>query len=871
MRHKKSSHSYDQSWGFLFGVVVSIAALSLLVLIFMGAGLTGFAVTDPRLPTNVSVSLDLDAYPERTLVEADVTIQIDGPLDQQTSYYAILDGNRSSIRLTQALDIQGISYQLSSATPRVESATSSTTLLYPARGMQQFVFRLPKSVRIQRMQMNIHGRDDGGSYPSFPKIDANRDGQFEWEYVGDFIAFNDTFVLPAGLRENQENTVGITEQDAYYCELINLPRGRDFLVSAKYMPLLPTSEADLEAVLFSVSGSGDTVTGLGGSDTCDLDEGLASAPEYRSCQLTLSYAISGNYLLCVHNAGLNLPPDTYYELSRDIDRNSGYRCGAISNARTSCAIQQGDFFIKIQTATYDGVLNRRALISEGAPEALLPAKLNDQLQTCTAYDNYCFITLDLMSETRGSIYLDGLDIEYSDQGTPVHERNFYILSTPAPIIVNLAGRDLTQDNYTLTLPLELLDLYAPTLRSNENSKNFTLEVGMTPGPSVQLPVRVIRNNATTESNVTFTGNFTDDVAFYQQLFTSLLDNQGPILELGGYKTKIEAALQDLSRYASLSRGSSNDSNASLAQLEDQLQDDIKVLPQYIASLGSSSFTPPASISDFKDDYIYPQQRSEKSKQQLAYLQQQYAPTVTIEAVEVVLFNKQRQSFTIVEHGTTTSLGAGKMLVFFPSGFATSATSISFARDPDATLSTSPLVVSWDASSLPTTMRYVVKNNLLSAAEDLRILFVPERIPETTEQPVTTCGDGKCSVFETPDGQKIYLEDSASCPADCGGQGTSSWTIAGALLLLVVLLMYYFGGIYKGPGNFHELLQRFKKSGASKGASTKLFASASDEANLRTYVQNAFKKGVTKEAVTETLLNRGWTKQQVDAVVKQTKP
>ncbi|GEM_PF-3397692 len=872
MRHTKTSHSYSQSWGFLFGTVISIAALSLLVLIFMGAGLTGFAVTDPRLPSNVTVALDLAAYPERTLLEGDATFQIDGPLDQQTSYYATLDGNRYSLRLLQALDTQGISYQLSSTIPRVESATSSITLSYPARGAQQFVFRLPRSVQIRRLQMNIHGRDENNSYPSFPKLDANRDGQFEWEYVGDFLAFNDTFTLPTGLHENQENTVGINEQNAYYCEVINLPRGRDFLVSAKYMPLQSGSGADLEAVLFSLSGSGGTVTGAGGSDTCDLDETAASAPEYRSCHLSLSYAVAGNHLLCVHNAGLNLPPDIYYEVSRDIDRNSGYRCGAIANARTSCAIQQGDFFIKVQAAEYDGVLNRRALIAEGAPEALLPAKLNAQLQTCTAYDNYCFITLDLMSETQGSIYLDGLDIEYSDQGTPVHERNFYILSTSAPTIVTLAGRDLTQENYTLTLPLDLLEVYVPSLRNNRAQGNFTLEAGMTPGPSVQLPISVVRNNSTTEDNVTFTGNFTDDVAFYQQVFTSLLDDHGPLLEFGGYKTKINDVLDALSRYVSLIHGSSNASNISLASLEDDIQDQIKVLPQYIASLGSSSFTPSISVSDFKDDYVYPQQRLEKSKQQLAYLQQQYAPAVTVEAMEVVLFNKQRQSFTIVEHGTSASFSAGKMLAFFPSGFATSASSISFAKDPDTTLSTSPLVVSWDVGSLPSTMRYVVKNNLLSAADELRVLFIPETLPEKTEQPITTCGDGKCSVFVTEDGQKIYLEDSASCPNDCGGGDIGgSWTWSIALVLLGVIAYAYFGGMYKGPGNFHNLLQSLKKGGASKNANTKLFASATDEANLRNYVQNALKKGVSQKELAETLLNRGWTKSQVDSILKQAKP
>src|SRR3989338_11540561 len=153
----------------------------------------------------------------------------------------------------------------------------------------------------------------------------------------------------------------------------------------------------------------------------------------------------------------------------------------------------------------------------------------------------------MVSETQGSLYLDSLDITYSDQGSIVHERNFYTLSSNSPILYSIAGRDLTQENYTLVLPLELLDLAAPVLTSQQQTRNYTLEVGLTPGPSVQKSIVVVRNNITT-TNTTLTGNFTDDVAFYQQLFTSMLQEHEEILTLGNYKTKLENVLESLSSY-----------------------------------------------------------------------------------------------------------------------------------------------------------------------------------------------------------------------------------------------------------------------------------------------------------------------------------
>ncbi|HLC72296.1 MAG TPA: hypothetical protein VJH37_01820 [Candidatus Nanoarchaeia archaeon] len=864
MRRHKTSRLEEQSWKFLFSVIVSISVLSLLILILMGAGLTGFVVTNPQPPSNVSVSLDSSSYPERTVITGDVFIQLDGPLEQTTQYYTSIGGNQTSLSLLEALDRQNIPYLLTEPTPQVETVASSTTLVYSGRGEQTFLFRLPKTIQVQQLAMNVHGRSEGGSFPSFPKIDANRDGQYEWEYVGNFIDFNSTFTLPEGLREQQENRVSVNEQNVYYCELITLPRSKDFLVSAKYQSLLPESGADLEIILFSATGSGQSWTGTGGTNACDLDESYTSAPEYRTCALSLSYVAQGNYFVCMHNAGLNLAPDTYYEFSRDLDSNSGYRCGAISNGRTTCTSQQGDYFIKVQPASYDGVLDRQVQLAEGAPTPLLPAKLNEQLQTCTAYGDFCYILLEMVSETQGSLYLDSLDITYSDQGSIVHERNFYTLSSNSPILYSIAGRDLTQENYTLVLPLELLDLAAPVLSSQQQTRNYTLEVGLTPGPSVQTLLTVFRTNATV--NTTLTGNFTDDVTFYKQLFTSMLQDHEEILTLGNYKTKLENVLESLSSYVTLSRGSQNDSNTSLLQLEDDIMDAIAFLPQYIASLGSASFTPSVSSSDFTDDLVYAQQRDENTKLQLAYLQQQYAPAVNAESLEVVLFNGQKQTFTVIEHSTFASISAGKMATIFPSALATSLNGVSFTENPRTTASTSPLTVRWDLGSLPSTMKYVVKGNLLSSVDDLRVLFIPEQIPQQTEQPRTTCGDKVCSVLVSG-GQKIYLEDSDSCPVDCGGTG-GSWTWIIALLLFVVLAYYYFGGMYTGPGNFKEVLQRMKKSNKP---SNKLFTSASDESNLKTYVQNALKKGVSQKELSETLLNRGWTKPQVDSIMKQAKP
>src|SRR3989344_1201061 len=136
MRRHKTSRLEEQSWKFLFSVIVSISVLSLLILILMGAGLTGFVVTNPQPPSNVSVSLDSSSYPERTVITGDVFIQLDGPLEQTTQYYTSIGGNQTSLSLLEALDRQNIPYLLTEPTPQVETVASSTTLVYSGRGEQ---------------------------------------------------------------------------------------------------------------------------------------------------------------------------------------------------------------------------------------------------------------------------------------------------------------------------------------------------------------------------------------------------------------------------------------------------------------------------------------------------------------------------------------------------------------------------------------------------------------------------------------------------------------------------------------------------------------------------------------------------------------
>ena len=109
---------------------------------------------------------------------------------------------------------------------------------------------------------------------------------------------------------------------------------------------------------------------------------------------------------------------------------------------------------------------------------------------------------------------------------------------------------------------------------------------------------------------------------------------------------------------------------------------------------------------------------------------------------------------------------------------------------------------------------------------------------------------------TADGDKIYLETSISCPEDCARK--IPW------LYIILLLIFLGAGIWYI--NFYR--GRFKLRTITE---KRLFKSKVDYKNLYGYVKKAKKEGFMKDEITNTLIKKGWTKEQISFIFKKLEP
>lgn len=114
-----------------------------------------------------------------------------------------------------------------------------------------------------------------------------------------------------------------------------------------------------------------------------------------------------------------------------------------------------------------------------------------------------------------------------------------------------------------------------------------------------------------------------------------------------------------------------------------------------------------------------------------------------------------------------------------------------------------------------------------------------------------CGDGLCT---------LGYENKENCPKDCGGKLPIFWfVILGVILILGVI---YFN-LYKGPGNFQNLANKITYNLFKR----KLFVSERDKVTLGNYINQALRRGFSKEQIYSVLIRKGWNKKQIKEIFK----
>jgi hypothetical protein len=126
--------------------------------------------------------------------------------------------------------------------------------------------------------------------------------------------------------------------------------------------------------------------------------------------------------------------------------------------------------------------------------------------------------------------------------------------------------------------------------------------------------------------------------------------------------------------------------------------------------------------------------------------------------------------------------------------------------------------------------------------NIKTLIVPKKLPTPEIPQEYECGDGVCS---RPD------EDETKCPEDCESAMKIPWMWIGIILAALILgiLYIYF---YKGKGSIGDIRKKLSP-----------FRTEKDLENVKTYIRGQLDKKVKKSEISKALLEKGWTKEQVE--------
>ena len=154
-----------------------------------------------------------------------------------------------------------------------------------------------------------------------------------------------------------------------------------------------------------------------------------------------------------------------------------------------------------------------------------------------------------------------------------------------------------------------------------------------------------------------------------------------------------------------------------------------------------------------------------------------------------------------------------------------------------------------------TFYYKLNSNNLNGVKDTVLVLMP--IDLSPSLIPFNCGDGICNP----------AEDIISCPEDCAEEkGTSGFPWIPYIISMVVIIGLGFV-VYK-----FEIYKKLRLNKVadllSAGFKKSPFKSGVELAKVRIYIKSALDKGYEEEKISDSLLEKGWSREQIDYAFKK---
>ena len=779
---------------------------------------------------SLNLELEKNVYGPFSELKGMCTLKLDDSLDlglEQKIKISI--GDRKEERdalsilmgLDPDLDIQESSIELGNSASQKTFDLSATSLLG---------IKLPKGSEVSKIDFDVEGVSNNG-YPSSPFIDFNNDDKYEWYYKGIFTGWSNEIVNAKGLNENGASEDIIVRDNIFlYCNIIDLPYSNKFNVSAKYT--VGNTGGNISMQIFEFDQEVNSAYGKKGD--CLLKN--AGRATESSCVIETDSFLSGEHLLCFYNS----KSEGSYFLNLDRDGEGSFECdSAILDGEEQCNyLQEGDFFFKVYKPNFQGEFNRIGKFSEFG-KAGFEDDLNDYLADCEEDENDdCNIILKIGSENRkGKARLSNLNIEYSKSGgASFITRKIYDVEFVNAKLLGVLGEDF--NNYTLNIPLEVFDnLTVPNITANVSTRNVQINLGnLNDQENIQINKNIISSAQSEIDSLRLKLESLKNKNELSDFFRiSGIDLEKPINRMRDFKINLDAVNNNLG----LGIG---ERSTEAEKIIEQAKTYTGTFPKEIDIIEDISY-PRVYPENIKPEIL-----GRESQESILALQEEVDIDNKIKVVLVKNFDGTTSEKTLIKRTLSSNLGEYFVFEDIPKSVAASAGAIKLSSG--ASVVKDDPIIKWRVNGNGE-IGYLIEGNALGEISEIKTIVVSSESPLITKEfGENSCGDGICTEI---------LEDKISCPEDCTTQFNINWQLVIVLIIILILGLLYFN-FFMGKKSLKEIV--IKKYP---------FLSNTDEANLKNFISKSIAKGVPRSTIYKILLQKKWTKEQIDYVFKKVQP
>ncbi len=776
---------------------------------FLGGGITGYA-TAP----NLRLVMEKTLYSEDEMLKGSVILNFTDSVVKDTVVSVEIDGIKREMSLTDILDNLSLPYNYTSAIIRGINPSVTKEVATP----NTVAFVLPKDSTVESITMLIAGNPDEA--PSFAYLDVAGDGTREWQYLGNFVGWDELELLPSSLDTGTPGTmVEINSYSTLYCELIDLPYSKDFRVSAHYQKI--DDGADIRSVILSFDG----VTGYGGANYCDLPEN--SDLSWQNCNITFGYAIQGKHLVCVYIVADQTKP--FYRISRDNTfSNSRYECGPIAGGSTTCQpATSKDYFIKANQAGYTRTLAGSINFLDWLTGYNFTDSLTLFLAGCTPNDvGDCTVPIRIDAAEHGKVTLGNLKVRIREPSGAVSLATmFYDTEGAEPEIYSINSTPV--ENFSLGIPLSLFGISTPDVTAD---RSYELKVRAVPG-NLEIASITVSKEVDIDMVVAETKTSIQEMGVAYAGIAPLLGIDLDTAQLDSFKQQAGSI--------KASNLTAEEKANKLNILRGQLIAYVNKLPKTIAKTKSIKDIQIIEPGDIIDKIT--------ATDKIGVYQLQGSIDVTVEANEYVVttYDNTLSKYTYVEKTIAPNVVLDNVYIYelIPKAAVSDISKVRFASTNYEVVEDDPIVRFYYARlSAPVKITYAFDTALTSGvAYNLKTIAAPRGEEALPTEPSYECGDKICS--------RPY-EDETLCPEDCLKKRKINWWLIIAVLAAGAAFYIYIS-FYTGRID----IRRFIKGKVP-------FKSEDELKKIKNYIRVAEKNKVNRDAITDALLRMGWKKNQL---------